>query len=81
MTTALEDNSQQQEKFLLHHTMSRWPYRRLVNPHEKKVDVESKTWLRTFPAPIEANSQWEDTIENSHCGVWPLSNLFRFPYS
>jgi hypothetical protein len=68
MATALEDNSQQPKKLYIPDTMSRWPWRRLVNPHEKEVDVESKAWLRTFPPPI-AISRWEATIENSRSGA------------
>ena len=68
MATALGDSSQQQKKLHIPYTMSRWPWRRLVNPHEKEVEEESKAWVRTFPAPIGV-SRWEATIEKSRSGA------------
>ena len=64
MATALEDNSQQPKKLRIPYTLSKWPWRRLVNPLEKEVDAQSKAWLRTFTAPI-ASSRWEKIIERS----------------
>ena len=68
MATGLEDNSQQQRKLLVPYTLSKWPWRRMVNPHEEEVDLETQAWLRTFPAPVGV-SRWESTIENSHAGT------------
>ena len=68
MATALEDGSQQQKKLLVPYTLSRWPWRRMVNPLEKEVDMESKAWFRTFPAPVGV-SRWESTIENCRAGT------------
>ena len=69
MAPGHEDNSQQPTKLLVPYTLSKWPWRRMVNPHEKEVDLETKAWLRKFPTPAGV-SRWEATIEKCRAGTY-----------
>jgi hypothetical protein len=59
---------QQSEKILyIPDTLSRWPWRRVVNPHQAEVEEESREWLRSF-SRFTTNSRWLDIINNSMSG-------------
>ena len=61
---------EEQERKLLRipDTMSKWPWRPVLNPLGKEVEDESKAWIKTFEA-LANNLRWRETIEVIRSGA------------